>query len=184
MVKIGILEGSLRKASLSRAFGRKAGELAGEAADISILPSCGNLPLYNQDVLDAGVPDPVNEMAEAVAAVDAVLFVTPEYNWSIPGTLKNAIDWLSRLKPNPLDGKPAAIWTIAPGLLGGARAHEGIRHVLHSQNMHVMAKPEVQVARARTRIDLDSGEITDADTVDFLKAHLQAFATYSGRFSG
>lgn len=183
MTTIGILEGSLRKASLSRAYGRCAANLAPEGTSITHLPSTEALPHFNQDVLDAGMPQAVTALGEAVANIDALLIVTPEYNWSVPGSLKNAIDWLSRLKPVPLDGMPVAIWTVSPGLLGGARVHEPLRHILHSQGMHVMAKPEVQVGGAIGKIDMATGTITNEDTATFLKTHLQSFAAYSARFT-
>ena len=184
MTKIGILEGSLRKASFSRAIGRNASGLAPDGVNIEHLPSTGDLPLYNQDVMDAGVPDGVAALKSAVEACDALLIVTPEYNWGIPGALKNAIDWLSRFNPNPLEGKPVAIWSVAPGLLGGARLHEGLRHVLHSQGMLIMAKPEVQVAQVKAKIDQDTGQITDETTANFLKSHLETFAGFCKRVKG
>ena len=181
MTKIGILEGSLRKSSFSRAVGRNAPRLAPDGVEVSHLPSIGDLPLYNQDVMDAGVPDGVAALKSAVEACDALLIVTPEYNWSIPGSLKNAIDWLSRFNPHPLEGKQVAIWSVAPGLLGGARLHEGLRHVLHSQGMLIMAKPEVQVAQVKSKLNPDTGEITDDSTAEFLKTHLKAFAAFCAR---
>lgn len=183
MTTIGILEGSLRKASLSRAYGRCAAGLAPEGTSIVHLPSSEELPHFNQDVLDAGMPKAVTELGDAVAKLDALLIVTPEYNWSVPGSLKNAIDWLSRLKPVPLEGMPVAIWTVSPGLLGGARVHESLRHILHSQGMHVMAKPEAQVGGAMKKIDMGAGTITHEDTANFLQAHLQSFSDYSRRFA-
>lgn len=181
-MRIGILEGSLRKASLSRAFGRAAIELAPTDTNISHLPSTETLPLYNQDVQDAGMPESVTAMANAIEEVDALLFVTPEYNWSVPGSLKNAIDWLSRIKPHPLDGKPAAIWTASPGLLGGARVHEPLRHILHSQGMHIMAKPEVQIGGAKGKIDMETDTITNEDTAAFLRDHLKTYENFCQRF--
>lgn len=181
MTKVGILEGSLRKASLSRAVGRNAAKLAPDGLEFTHLPSTETLPHYNQDVMDEGVPESAEALKAAVAAVDAMLIVTPEYNWSIPGSLKNAIDWLSRFKPHPLDGKPVAIWSVAPGLLGGARLHEGLRHVLHSQGMLVMAKPEVQVATAKSKVSVETGELTNEDTAKFLAGHLQAFAAFCAK---
>jgi chromate reductase len=154
-------------------MGLSPGEL-----DFVLLPNPGTLPHFNQDVMEAGLPGPVSLMAEAMARADALLIVTPEYNWSVPGTLKNAIDWLSRLSPNPLEGKPAAVWTVSPGLLGGARAHEPIRHILHSQDMHVMAKPEVQLASARQKVDVETGTIVDATTRTFLTTHLARFQKF------
>ncbi len=183
-MRIGIMEGSLRKASLSRAFGRAATSLAPDGVEMVHLPSTGTLPLYSQDVQDAGMPESVTAFADAAAAVDAFLFVTPEYNWSIPGSLKNAIDWLSRFNPHPLDGKPAAIWTASPGLLGGARVHEPMRHILHSQGMHIMAKPEVQIGGAKGKIDVDSDAITNEDTATFLSEHLKTYAGFCQRVIG
>ncbi len=142
------------------------------------LPNPGNLPLFNQDLMDDSLPAPVGELIAAVDAVDAVLIVTPEYNWSIPGGLKNAIDWLSRAHPNPLAHKPVSIWSVSPGLLGGARVHEGLRHTLMSQDMIIMAKPEVQIAGAKGKLDVEAGTLTDADTEAFLRGHLSSFATF------
>ncbi len=142
------------------------------------LPNPGTLPLFNQDVLDEGMPDSVSAMIDAVESVDAILIVTPEYNWSIPGGLKNAIDWLSRKTPMPLADKPVAIWSVSPGLLGGARVHEGLRHTLLSQGMIIMAKPEVQIAGAKGKLDVEAGHITNADSETFLRNHLTSFAEF------
>ncbi|CAH1651601.1 NADPH-dependent FMN reductase [Chelatococcus asaccharovorans] len=175
---IAILEGSLRKASLSRVVARAAAGLSPAGLEFIVLPNPGTLPHYDQDVMAAGVPAAVEAMARPLSRADALLIVTPEYNWSIPGALKNAIDWLSRLSPNPLEGKPAAIWSVSPGLLGGARAHGPIRHVLHSQDMRVMAKPEVQIGAAREKIDIVSGTISDETSRSFLTAHLTRFRDF------
>lgn len=184
MTKIGILEGSLRKASLSRAVARSASALAPGGMEITILPSTETLPHFNQDILDEGVPASVAEMAAALSAVDALLIVTPEYNWSIPGTLKNAIDWLSRLDPLPLAAMPVAIWTVSPGLLGGARVHESLRQTLHSQDMWIMAKPEIQIAGAKGKVDVEAGTITHEDTAAFLGKHLVAFDAFCKSWKG
>ena len=181
MTKVGILEGSLRKASFSRKVARAAPSLAPDGLEMIHLPSTEAMPHYNQDVMDAGVPDGVTAMKEATEGVDALLIVTPEYNWGVPGALKNAIDWLSRFNPHPLDGKPVAIWSVAPGLLGGARLHEGLRQVLHSQGMLIMAKPEVQVAKIPRKLDKDTGGIADAETAEFLSNHLKTFAAFCDR---
>jgi len=184
MTTIGILEGSLRKASLSRAVARSAAALAPEGVDVTILPSTESLPHYNQDIKDEGVPASVAEFAAAVSAVDALLIVTPEYNWSIPGALKNAIDWLSRLDPLPLASKPVAIWTVSPGLLGGARVHESLRQTLHSQDMRIMAKPEIQIGGAKGKVDVEAGKITHEDTAEFLRKHLAAFDAFCNSWNG
>ena len=174
--RIGILEGSLRRGSLSRAAGRAVPGLLPPDACAVALPSPGTLPHFDQDLLDAGIPAPVAALAAALGRIDALLVVTPEYNWSVPGALKNAIDWISRIDPNPLADMPAAVWSVSPGMLGGARVHEGLRHILLSQEMRVMAKPEVQIAQARTRIDVAAGAITDPQTEAFLRDHLARVA--------
>lgn len=182
-MKVGVMEGSLRKESLSRAFARNVGVLAPPEVNIVEMPSTEELPHFNQDVMDAGIPKSVEAFGAAYGDIDALLIVTPEYNWSVPGTLKNAIDWLSRLKPLPLENKPVAIWTASPGLLGGARVHESLRQILHSQGMIVMAKPEVQIAGAKGKIDTETNKILNKDTATFLKAHLKTFAEFSSRCS-
>lgn len=182
MIRLGIFEGSLRAASLSRALARAVPGLLPAGVDGVALPNPGSLPLFNQDVLDAGLPASAAEMIDAVSSVDAVLIVTPEYNWSVPGGLKNALDWLSRVQPLPLAGKPVAIWSLSPGLLGGARVHESLRQVLHSLDMQIMAKPEVQIAGAKAKVDVATGQITDAATEAFLRQHLADFATYCARW--
>lgn len=177
-IRLGILEGSLRKASLSRAVGRAAADLVPAGMTPVALPNPGTLPLFNQDILDEGMPDSVTALVAAVGGVDAILIVTPEYNWSIPGGLKNAIDWISRVNPNPMSRKPTTIWSVSPGLLGGARVHEGLRQTLHCQDVLIMAKPEVQVAGAKTKVDVEAGRITNADTEAFLRNHLVDFLTF------
>ncbi len=182
MTRLGILEGSLRRASLSRAVGRAVAELVPEGMEAVILPSPGNLPLFNQDVLDDGMPESVAALTQSVVTMDALLIVTPEYNWSIPGGLKNAIDWLSRVTPNPLAHKPVAIWSVSPGLLGGARVHESLRQTLHSQDMLIMAKPEIQISGAKGKVDVEAGRITHPETEAFLRTHLSAFSDFCSRW--
>lgn len=151
--------------------------------EVSALPNPGTLPMFNQDVLDEGMPDSVSAFIAAAEGIDALLIVTPEYNWSIPGGLKNAIDWVSRVNPNPLARKPVAIWSVSPGLLGGARLHESLRQTLHCQDMLIMAKPEVQVAGAKGKVDVEAGRITHADTEAFLRGHLSTFAEFCTSWS-
>lgn len=178
MTQLGILEGSLRHASLSRAVARAAAGFVPAGMQAVALPNPGTLPLFDQDILDAGMPEPVADMIAAVEALDALLIVTPEYNWSIPGGLKNAIDWLSRVNPGPLARKPVAIWSVSPGLLGGARVHESLRQTLLSLDMIIMAKPEVQIAGARNKVNVETSEVTHAETEAFLRGHLAALGTF------
>lgn len=177
-LQLGVLEGSLRRASLSRAAARAVAGLAPAGMTVEILPNPGTLPLYDQDLFDAGLPAPVAALLEALGRCDALLIVTPEYNWSVPGGLKNAIDWVSRAQPVPLAGMPAAIWSVSPGLLGGARVHESLRQVLHSQDMRIMARPEVQIAQAKSRLDVEAGTVTQPETAAFLRGQLADFARF------
>lgn len=183
MIKLGILEGSLRRASLSRAVGRSVPGLVPDGLEAVALPNPGGLPIFNQDVLDEGMPDTVADFIAAAKGLDALLIVTPEYNWSIPGGLKNAIDWMSRVNPNPLARMPVAVWSVSPGLLGGARVHESLRQTLHSLDMVIMAKPEIQIAAAKSKVDVEAGRITHADTETFLRGHLFGFADFCRSWS-
>lgn len=178
--RIGILQGSGRKRSLSSTVARAALGFTPEGIMIEFLPHPATLPHYDQDLLDEGVPAPVAALATATRACDALLIVTPEYNWSFPGTLKNAIDWLSRLAPHPLEGRPVAIWSVSSGALGGARAHAGLRQVLHSQGMPIMAKPEVQISAAMDKLDIDADRIVHTATEAFLRDHLHRLRTFCG----
>lgn len=171
-----VLVGSVRKGSLNAALARALSGIAPEGTTLEILPSIAELPIYDGDIEAEGFPAPVTAMGEKVAAADALVIVTPEYNYSVPGGLKNAIDWLSRLKPQPLAGKPTLILSASPGSMGGARAQYHLRQVLVALNAHVMNVPEVMVAQAHTKIT--DGVVTDQGTLDFTKKQLSAFATF------
>ena len=153
------LVGSLRRGSYNKLALRAAQELAPpgmtiEAADIGVLP------LYNDDVRTEGYPPEVQTLRERVRAADALLFVTPEYNYSVPGVLKNAIDWASRPPEQPLDGKPAAIMGASTGRLGTARAQYHLRQIGVFVNLHFLNRPEVMIAGAAKAFDA-SGRLTD-----------------------
>src|SRR5580658_7877587 len=120
--------GSLRNGSYNAALARAAAKLAPPTMAIKPSLSIGELPLYNHDIqASTGFPPPVSELAAAIRAADGLLICTPEYNWSVPGVLKNAIDWLSRTKDQPFAGKPVAIQSAAGALLGGSRAQYHLR---------------------------------------------------------
>jgi len=172
--------GSLRKGSYNAAIARALPGLAPEGMRVSALGSVGDFPLYNADVQAQGFPQPVQAMAEAIRAADGLVIVTPEYNYSIPGALKNAIDWLSRLPQQPLAGKPVAIQSASMGALGGARAQYHLRQSLVFLDAHCLNRPEVMVASAQTKIS-EAGEITDAATREFIQKQLAAFAGFIAR---
>jgi chromate reductase len=148
---------------------------------IAALGSVGEFPLYNADIQDTGFPSAVTAMGEAIAKADGVIIVTPEYNYSIPGALKNAIDWLSRLPSQPFAGKPVALQSASPGLLGGARAQYHLRQSLVFLDAFVLNKPEVMVGQVATKVDATSGELKDQATRDFIAGQLRAFSAFIGK---
>ncbi|GAA09010.1 chromate reductase [Acetobacter tropicalis NBRC 101654] len=170
------LLGSLRKASFNGIVARTLPDLAPEGITISPLGCISAFPHYNQDVQDAGFPEPVLAMAEQIRAADGVIVVTPEYNYSVPGVLKNALDWLSRVTPQPFAGKPLAIQTASPGAIGGARAQYHLRQSLVFLNAYVLNRPEVMIGQATGKFDTDRLELTDQKTRDFLVTQITALA--------
>jgi chromate reductase len=120
-------------------------------------------------------------MAEQIRGADGVIIVTPEYNYSVPGALKNAIDWLSRLTPQPFAGKAVAIQTASPGLLGGARAQYHLRQSLVFLDAHVLNKPEVMVGQAAAKVNGDTLELSDTGTREFIATQLKALAALAAK---
>ena len=175
--------GSLRRASYNAAIARALPGLAPEGMRIAPLGSIGEFPIYNADIQAQGFPAPVTAMAEAIRAADGLVIVTPEYNSSIPGGLKNAIAWLSRLPEQPFAGKPVALQSASQGMLGGARAQYHLRQSLVFLDPLVMNRPEVMVATAQNRIS-EAGEITDEATRNAIAAQLRAFAAFIRRVGG
>ena len=173
------LSGSLRKGSFNTAALRAAQGLAPEGMRIETA-EIGDLPLYNDDVRLAGYPAPVARLRGQLAAADAILFVTPEYNYSIPGVLKNAIDWASRAPSQPFDGKPVAIMGASGGLFGTARAQYQLRQMLVFLNAFPVNKPEVMIGQALTKFD-EAGHLTDETTKQFVRQLLVALAAWTRR---
>lgn len=136
MIRVFGISGSLRKGSYNTALLRAAKELAPEGMQIEIYEGLGAIPPYNEDVREQGWPEPVRELRERIAAADALLVVTPEYNYSIPGVLKNAIDWASRPPNPPMAGKPAAIMGASGGNFGTARAQLHLRQIFTFLDVH------------------------------------------------
>jgi chromate reductase len=176
------LLGSLRKASYNAAVARALPALAPAGVTITPLGSVGDFPLYNADVQEDGFPGPVLAMGEAIAKANGVIIVTPEYNYSIPGGLKNAIDWLSRLPALPLAGKAVAIQSGSPGMIGGARAQYHLRQSMVFLDAIVLNKPEVMIGQIAAKVDATTGELTDESTRAHITKQLQAFAAFAGRF--
>ena len=139
------------------------------------------IPVYNEDVRAAGIPAPVQALREEIAAADAVLIATPEYNYSVPGVLKNAIDWASRPPDQPFERKPVAIMGASPGRLGTARAQYHLRQCFVFLDSLVLNRPEVMVAGARNLFD-DDGRLTDEPTREFIAKLLVALSDWTRRF--
>ena len=145
-LNIVAISGSLREGSFNTALLRQAAETAPAGVKVSIA-AIEDLPHFSQDLEAAGLPDAVVELRERLAAADGLLIATPEYNYSVPGVLKNAIDWLSRHPDSPLDGKPTAILG-AGGRSGTARAQRHLREILEHNDVQVLAEPEVLIKGA------------------------------------
>jgi chromate reductase len=174
-----VLLGSLRRGSYNAAVARALPALAPAGVTIEPLGSIGDFAIYDGDVEALGIPTPVAAMGEAIAKADGVIVVTPEYNYSIPGGLKNAIDWLSRLKPNPFLDKPVALESASPGMLGGARAQYHLRQTFVMLEARVFNKPEVFVGQANQKIDAATGALTDPPTREIIAKQLAGFAAFA-----
>jgi len=168
--------GSLRKKSFNMAALRAAGELMPPGMSLHIT-SIADLPMYNQDVFDAGLPDPVKRFRTEVAQADGVLIASPEYNFSVTAPLKNAIDWASRPPDQPWQDKPIAIFSAAPGPVGGARVQYDLRRILGQIWGHVLPRPEVFIGNAAAKFDADL-RLTDETTRKFLTDQLVGFRAW------
>lgn len=175
---IGI-SGSLRKASYNSMALRAAQALAPEGMTIEIV-SIADFPLFNEDLRSAGEPAQVAALKAKIREADGVLFACPEYNFSVTGVLKNAIDWLSRPPEQPFDGKPVAIFGASQGPVGTARGQYHLRQILLILNPFTMNRPEVFISSAQNKFAAD-GTLTDADTEKFLRLQLEAFKTHITR---
>jgi chromate reductase, NAD(P)H dehydrogenase (quinone) len=177
-----VICGSLRKRSYNAALTRALPDLAPPEMKLVTAPPFETLPLYNADIQEAsGFPGPAEDIATAVRAADGVLFVTPEYNWSMPGGLKNAIDWVSRMKEQPFEGKPVAIQSCSQGPLGGARMQYHWRMSMTFLKAFIFGTPEVFVGNAASKFDKETLALTDQSTKDAVKAQLAAFAKFIKR---
>jgi chromate reductase len=171
--------GSLRKGSYNAMVQRALPALAPEGMTLKPAPSFAEFPLYNADIQNStGFPGPVNTLADAIRAADGVVFCTPEYNFGIPGGLKNAIDWVSRLPNQPFAGKPIALQSASPGPLGGGRVQYDMRRSMVFLDAFTLNKPEIFIGNCATKFDEKTGELKDEATRGFIKQQLAAFATF------
>jgi chromate reductase len=180
-IRILGIAGSLRRASYNRAALRAATELVPEGAAVDIFEIDG-LPGFSEDE-EQNPPAKVVELKRRIRESDAVLFVTPEYNYSIPGVLKNAIDWASRpYGDSAWSGKPAAIMGASLGAIGTARAQYHLRQVMVFLNMFPVNQPEVMIGNASERFDKE-GNLTDDATREFIRQLLQNLVEWTRRLS-
>ena len=174
--KVGYFVGSLSSTSINRVLSRALIRLAPEDLEFNEIP-IGDLPLYNRD-LDANYPPEATALKEAIARSDAVLFVTPEYNRSIPGALKNAIDWASRpWGQNSFHHIPAAVIGASPGAIGTAVGQQSLRAVLGFCNARQMTSPEAYIQYSHD-VFADDGEVSDETTSVFLSEFMNEFRTH------
>ena len=177
-----VICGSLRQGSYNAALARALPALAPPGMTLRAAPSFRGLPMYDYDEHQAdGIHPIATAWADAIRAADAVVIVSPEYNWSIPGGLKNAIDWASRMKDVPFAGKPVAVQSAATGQLGGARMQYHLRQSLTSIDALFFGKPEVIVTFAAKKFDEKTLELTDQPTRDMVKLQLDGFEKFVRR---
>jgi chromate reductase len=177
-----VICGSLRRGSYNAALARTLPALAPPGVLVRAAPTFAGLPVYDFDEHQASGIHPIaGAWADAIRAADAVIIVSPEYNWSIPGGLKNAIDWASRMKDQPFAGKPVALQSAATGLLGGSRMQYHLRQSLTSIDALLFARPEVVVTFAAKKFDEKTLELTDQPTRDMIKLQLEAFEKFVRR---
>jgi len=181
VVKTLGISGSLRKGSYNSAALRAAGELLPEGMTLEIA-DISQIPLYNDDVRAAGYPPVVQKFREQIAVADALLFASPEYNYSISGVLKNAIDWASRPPDPPVVGKPVAIIGATGGMWGAQRAQYHLRQCFVFLNMFPVNKPEVFIAQAPSKFD-PQGKLTDQPTRDVIAQLMVALRDWTRRLN-
>jgi chromate reductase, NAD(P)H dehydrogenase (quinone) len=177
-----VICGSLRKGSYNAALARTLPKLAPPAMKFRDAPSFERLPIYNFDHQQAdGFPAGATAWADAIRSADGIIIVSPEYNWSIPGGLKNAIDWVSRMKEQPFKDKPVALQSAAGGILGGSRMQYHLRQSLTSIDAILFGRPEVIVTFAAQKFDEKTLELKDQTAIDLIKQQLAGFEQFIRR---
>ncbi len=172
------IPGSLRRQSYNRGLLEAARQLAPVGVEFQII-DLAEIPHFNSDVEEQGDPAPVARLKEQIRRADALLIATPEYNASIPGALKDALDWASRPpSESALRGKPVAICSASPGRFGAVRGQRALRQILDHTGARVLAVPEVLVARAGELFD-EAGTLQDEATRERIRALVEALVTWS-----
>ncbi len=183
ITKIAAISGSLRQYSYNTGLLHELQAQAKEPVTLEIL-EIGNLPLYSGDTETEAYPKEAIVLKEKVKMCQGLIIATPEYNYSVPGVLKNAIDWLSRPPVGiPLIKKPVAILGASTGVFGSARAQYHLRQSLVCLNAYVMNRPEIFVGNAAEKFD-DQGKLTDQETQERLGKFLSAFLAWMEQLAG
>jgi len=169
-------QGSFNMAALRTAIEVKPPGMSVEVADLSAIP------FYNEDVRAQGFPPPVETLRRQIAAADALLFACPEYNYSMSGVLKNAIDWASRPPDQPFAGKPVAILGAAAGMAGSARAQHHLRQSCVFLDMHPLNKPEILIGQAQSKFDAE-GRLTDETARNLIRDLMTALQRWTDRIA-
>ncbi len=177
------IAGSLRSASFNKALLRAAQELAPPGMEIRPFERLAEIPFFDADRETKGDPEPVTALKRAIDEAGALLVATPEYNYSIPGVLKNAVDWASRPGGGKrvLAGKPVAIMGASPGMFGTVRAQLALRQALHGTGSYVLPRPEVMVTRCEEKFDT-AGRLADEATRKAVRQLLEALVGWAARF--
>jgi chromate reductase len=174
--------GSLRKESFNLKTLHTAVELAPQGMSLDVYDKLADIPPYNEDVREQGYPAAVRDLRERIGKADALLFVTPEYNYSIPGVLKNAIDWASRPPDQPFDGKPAAVMGASISMLGTGRAQYHLRQMFVYLNILPVNQPEVMIPYAQRKFD-ETGRLTDEDSRKFIAQLLSNLESWAKKIA-
>ena len=181
-IRVAGICGSLRQGSLNMGLLRAAAELVLAGMEILIYNRLGDIPPYNDDVFVKGDPEPVADMKKFIGAADALLVVSPEYNYGVPGVLKNALDWASRPSGKcVLNRKPAALMGCSPGLGGTIRCQHALRQSFVFTETYAMSQPEIKIPSAAPLFDANS-HLIDENTRQHVKKFLEAFGVWIGRF--
>ncbi len=179
-LRIAVIVGSAHPASLNLRLALALTRLGAAGMEFDRV-TIRDLPLFDQEVFDAGMPESVERLRRQVDAADGLLFITPEHNRSIPAMLKNALDWASRPRAQSIwTGKPAAIAGASYGRIGTAAAQQHLRAILGCLDLHVMGQPEAFI-HLYPGLVTEDGEVTDADTRAFLQDYMDRFRSWIRR---
>src|ERR1044072_5564449 len=184
-VNVIAIAGSLRKGSFNAALARQLPKWAPDGMSIAQAPAWGDIPIYNADNQNStGFPASVTRLADAIRAADGVIIVSPEYNSCAPGGLKTPVDWLSRIKAQPLKDKPVALQSVAGGPLGGGRVQYQWRQICVFLEALAFTRPEVFIGMAAQKFDADTVEFKDETGITFIKQQLLGFEKFISKVRG